>query len=97
MGDVQVSGPLHRTLTFVSDRLQRLTRARRCRECIPVDGSPPPIDAAPDAVFARPLDINNRGQIIGDYGTRPPAGASSASSAAAKPFAARISGSVARL
>jgi uncharacterized membrane protein len=39
-----------------------------------------PIDAAPDAVFTRPLDINNRGRIVGDYGTRPPAGATSSSS-----------------
>jgi uncharacterized membrane protein len=38
-----------------------------------------PIDAAPDAVFTRPLDIDNRGRIVGDYGTRPPAGASSSS------------------
>jgi uncharacterized membrane protein len=30
-----------------------------------------PIDAAPDAVFTRPLDINNQGHIVGDYGTRP--------------------------
>ena len=42
-----------------------------------------PIDAAPDAVFTRPLDINNQGRIVGDYGTRPPAGASSSSSDAA--------------
>jgi hypothetical protein len=27
------------------------------------------IDAAPDAVFTRPLDINNQGRIVGDYGT----------------------------
>jgi len=38
------------------------------------------IDAAPDAVFTRPLHINNRGRIVGDYGTRPPAGATSSSS-----------------
>jgi uncharacterized membrane protein len=31
-----------------------------------------PIEAMPDAVFTRPLDINNRGQIVGDYGTKPP-------------------------
>jgi hypothetical protein len=30
-----------------------------------------PIDAAPDAVFTRPLDINNRGQIVGDYAPPP--------------------------
>ena len=34
-----------------------------------------PIDATPDAVFTRPLDISNQGRIVGDYGTRPPAGA----------------------
>jgi hypothetical protein len=34
-------------------------------------------------VFTRPLDINNRGQIVGDYGTKPPATASSPSSDAA--------------
>jgi uncharacterized membrane protein len=39
-----------------------------------------PIQATPDAVFTRPLDINNRGQIVGDYGTKPPATASSSSS-----------------
>ena len=32
------------------------------------------IDAAPDAVFTRPLDINNEGLIVGDYGTSPPHG-----------------------
>jgi uncharacterized membrane protein len=42
-----------------------------------------PIEATPDAVFTRPLDINNRGQIVGDYGTKPPATASSPSSDAA--------------
>ena len=36
-----------------------------------------PINTAPDAVFTRPLDIDNRGRIVGDYGTRPPAGANS--------------------
>jgi hypothetical protein len=41
------------------------------------------IDAAPDAVFTRPLDINNQGRSVGDYGTRPPAGANSSSSDAA--------------
>ena len=44
-----------------------------------------PIDAAPGAVFTRPLDINNQGRIVGDYGTRPPAGASSSSSGSADP------------
>jgi uncharacterized membrane protein len=39
-----------------------------------------PIDATPDAVFTRPLDINNRGRIVGDYGTRPPANANPSSS-----------------
>jgi uncharacterized membrane protein len=38
-----------------------------------------PIDATRDAVFTRPLDISNRGKIVGDYGTRPPAGVSSSS------------------
>jgi probable HAF family extracellular repeat protein len=33
------------------------------------------IDATPDAVFTRPLDIDERGRIVGDYATRPPAGA----------------------
>ena len=37
--------------------------------------------ASPDAVFTRPLDIDNRGRIVGDYATRPPVGASSSSSA----------------
>jgi uncharacterized membrane protein len=37
------------------------------------------IDGATDAVFTRASDINNRGQIVGDYATRPPAGASSSS------------------
>ena len=46
------------------------------------------IDAAPDAVFTRPLEINNQGLIVGDYGTRPPAGASSSSSDAANRRAA---------
>jgi hypothetical protein len=30
------------------------------------------IDAKPDAVFTRASDINNRGQIVGDYATKPP-------------------------
>jgi uncharacterized membrane protein len=38
------------------------------------------IDGTPDAVFTRPLDINNRSQMVGDYGTKPPTGASSSSS-----------------
>ena len=41
------------------------------------------IDATPDAVFTRATDINNRGQIVGDYATRVPAGARSASVASA--------------
>ncbi|HEY7487070.1 MAG TPA: hypothetical protein VH912_21605 [Streptosporangiaceae bacterium] len=32
-----------------------------------------PIDA-PHAVYTRALDINNAGQIVGDYGTKPPTG-----------------------
>jgi hypothetical protein len=40
-----------------------------------------PIEATPDAVFTRPLDINNRGQIVGDYGTKPPSRAASSSPA----------------
>ena len=36
-----------------------------------------PIDATPDAVFTRPLDINNRGRIVGDYATAPPVSAGS--------------------
>jgi uncharacterized membrane protein len=32
------------------------------------------IDAKPDAVFTRASDINNRGQIVGDYATKPPDG-----------------------
>jgi uncharacterized membrane protein len=48
-----------------------------------VRGEVTPIDAAPDAVFTRPLDINNQGRIVGDYGTRPPAGANSSSSGSA--------------
>ena len=35
------------------------------------------IDGAPDAVYTRALDINNRGHIVGDYATRPPTGMSS--------------------
>ena len=37
------------------------------------------IDGAPDAVYTRALDINNRGQIVGDYATRPPTGMSAPS------------------
>jgi hypothetical protein len=32
------------------------------------------IDAKPDVVFTRASDINNRGQIVGDYATKPPGG-----------------------
>ena len=32
------------------------------------------IDGAPDAVYTRALDINNRGRIVGDYATKPPGG-----------------------
>jgi hypothetical protein len=32
----------------------------------------------PGAVYTRALDINNRGEIAGDYGTRPPAGSAAA-------------------
>jgi uncharacterized membrane protein len=31
----------------------------------------------PGATYTRALDVNNRGQIVGDYGTKPPAGARS--------------------
>jgi hypothetical protein len=41
------------------------------------------IDATPDAVFTRASDINNRGQIVGDYASGPPAGARSSSVAPA--------------
>jgi uncharacterized membrane protein len=30
---------------------------------------------SPDAVYTRALDVNNRGRIVGDYGTKPPVGA----------------------
>jgi hypothetical protein len=30
------------------------------------------IDGSPDAVYTRALDINNRGQVVGGYGTKPP-------------------------
>jgi uncharacterized membrane protein len=43
-----------------------------------------PIDG-PDAVYTRAVDINERGQIVGDYGTRPPADASSSGTEAAAP------------
>jgi uncharacterized membrane protein len=36
-----------------------------------------PIDGRRKPTFTRALDINNRGQIVGDYGTKPPKGASS--------------------
>jgi uncharacterized membrane protein len=32
----------------------------------------------PGAVYTRALDINNRGELVGDYGTRPPAGSAAA-------------------
>jgi uncharacterized membrane protein len=35
-----------------------------------------PIDG-PNAVYTRVIDINNRGQMVGDYGTKPPEAASS--------------------
>jgi hypothetical protein len=40
------------------------------------DGAFTPIDA-PDAVYTRPLDINNSGRIVGDYGTKAPVAAHS--------------------
>jgi uncharacterized membrane protein len=43
------------------------------------DGDLTTIDATPDAVFTRPLDINNRGRIVGDYGTVPAPGPRSSS------------------
>ena len=36
-----------------------------------------PLDG-PGAVYTRALDINNRGEITGDYGTRAPAGSAAA-------------------
>ena len=30
-----------------------------------------PLDGTRDAPYTRALDVNNRGQIVGDYGTRP--------------------------
>jgi uncharacterized membrane protein len=36
-------------------------------------------DGTPEAVFTRPFEINNRGQIVGEYGTRPPVAARSSS------------------
>ncbi len=51
------------------------------------------IDARRDAVFTRPLDINNRGDIVGDYATKPPADTNSsgvdANSADQRPSAQR--------
>ena len=35
------------------------------------DGTFTMFDGAPGAAYTRALDINNRGQIVGDYGTRP--------------------------
>jgi uncharacterized membrane protein len=32
------------------------------------------LDGPDDATYTRALDINSRGQIVGDYGTRPPVG-----------------------
>jgi hypothetical protein len=51
----------------IRPRQRRITRLR--------PGSRPLklIDATPGAVFTRPLDINNRGDIVGDYATKPPA------------------------
>jgi uncharacterized membrane protein len=40
-------------------------------------------DGTGDATYTRALDVSNRGQIVGDYGTRPPAGARSATARAA--------------
>jgi uncharacterized membrane protein len=37
------------------------------------------LDGTRDAIYTRALDINNRGQIVGDYGTRPRVGEGSAS------------------
>jgi uncharacterized membrane protein len=37
------------------------------------------LDGTRDATYTRALDVSNRGQIVGDYGTRPPVGDSSAS------------------
>jgi uncharacterized membrane protein len=37
------------------------------------------LDGTRDATYTRALDINNRGQIVGDYGTRPPTGERGAS------------------
>ena len=38
------------------------------------------VDGTPGAVFTRPLDVDNRGRAVGDYGTRP-AGAPAADAA----------------
>jgi probable HAF family extracellular repeat protein len=43
------------------------------------DGDLTLIDASPDAVFTRPLDLDRRGRIVGDYGTPPPSRARAAS------------------
>jgi uncharacterized membrane protein len=43
------------------------------------------IDATPEAVFTRPLDISNFGRIVGDYGTVPPPEFAAAVTAFARP------------
>jgi len=48
------------------------------------DGELTMIDATPDAVFTRPLDINNQGRIVGDYATKPSTGPSSSSVSSAE-------------
>jgi uncharacterized membrane protein len=40
-------------------------------------GALKPINSTRDAVYTRPLDINNQGRIVGDYGTKPQVGARS--------------------
>jgi hypothetical protein len=49
------------------------------------DGDLTLIDASPDAVFTRPLDIDKRGGIVGDYATPPPSRARAGSQPSTPP------------